>query len=307
MRETIIAHAMQALQGNGFTVSSFIEFNSCFDIAAKKNHAAYVIKVLSNVDSLRADTAFELHKAATLFDALPLIIGEKTKATDLQPHTQYERFGIPVLSVEMFGSFLAGENPRFHSFKGKRTVQLDTKRLVDLRQQHQLSQQELAGRTGVSPQTIHRYENGAAADATDAQKIEAVLGHPLIVAQPIMQIAPRPKNTLFENDFSDTALEKLHDLGMPLALFEHAPFLAFGNPTENLLINLGKEKRDIRRKALVLEKTKTVFKAHSIVISKEYKLHSIGKTPIIQEAELESFSRVQELLHEIEKREKNRK
>ena len=306
MREGLLANIVQILGLRGYTVSSFLEFNSCIDIAAKKNDHAFVIKVLSNVDSLRGETAAELYKAATLFSAMPLILGEKTKTTGLEQNTRYERFGIPVFSLETFTDFLDGKNPLYHSFKGKQTVQLDSKRLSSERQEQHLTQQELADKIGVSMQTIHRYENGAPAELTDARKIEELLRCRLITPRMVSIGNRTDDKNLFQTDFSDTALEKLHDLGMPLSLFCHAPFKAFANPDERILISIGKEKRDIERKALVLEKTKTVFKSHSIVISKEYKLHNVGKTPIIVEEELGSFSKMRDLLSEIQKREQKK-
>ncbi|MBS3060960.1 MAG: helix-turn-helix domain-containing protein [Candidatus Diapherotrites archaeon] len=306
MREELLAKTVQLLHSLGFTVSSFLEFNSCIDIAAKKNDSAFIIKVLSNIDSLRPETAMELHKAAAIFHATPIILGEKTKTVTLETNTRYERFGIPVFSKETFTDFLYGKNPMFRSFKGKQTVQLDAQQLVLERQKKQLSQQELGEKIGVTTQTIHRYENGHPADAQDAQKIESLLSCRIISPQTIQSESNVEK--IFETHFSEPALEKLFELGVPLAQFEHAPFKAVSTPTESLLINLGKDHRDIHRKALILEKTKTVFKAHSIVISKEYKLHNIGQTTIIAEEELESYSKIQELLKEIQKQEqKNEK
>jgi putative transcriptional regulator len=306
MRDAMIERLVNALQSHGFRVSVFTEFNSCFDIAAKKDATALILKAFSNVDAMRPESAAELRKAAALFHATPLLVGEKTKAGPLVSDTRYERFGISVLSPETFGAFLDGSDPAYRSFKGKQTVGLDADRMTKLRKQRDLSRAELAKHIGVSAQTIHRYEGGAPADAADAQKIEELLRHPLIVPLPLPTGARSAKG-LFQDDFSDSALEKLHELGLQVALFEHAPFKAFANPAENLLVNVGKEKRDIQRKALVLEKTKTVFKAHSIVISKEYRLANVGHTPVIAEEELESFSRPTELLHEIQKREKQKK
>ncbi len=306
MRENLLSGVMLALQHRGYTISSFLEFNSCFDIAAKKNQSAFIIKTLSNIDSIRPETALELQKAAALFEAMPILIGEKTKAFNLQNDTWYERFEIPVFSVETFSDYLDGKNPSIHSFKGKETVQLDREKLVAKRLAQQLTQEELAQAAGVSSQTIHRYENGAPADYSDALRLEQILKSQLI--DPCFQMHPQKVDrSAFESVFFDPALEKLHDLGIPIALFSHAPFKAFANPSESILVNLGKDKREIQRKALVLEKTKTVFKSHSIVISKEYKLHTIGKTPVIQEEELESFSKKQEFLNEIAKREKKEK
>ncbi len=303
MREELLRQTVQKLQKKGFVVSTFFEFKSCFDVAAKNNEFFFVIKILENADSLREESAEELKKVALVFRAIPILIAEKTKAFSLSKGTAYERYSIPLLSIETFEQLLEKTGLVSQSFKGRELVQLDSKLLKNRRENKGWSMQELGKKIGVSGETIHRYEKGKKAEKKHAEKLEQKLGSGIV--RPTGILASRAKETIsFENHFPDSALEKIHSLGMEMALFEHAPFKAFGKPEEPFLINLGKEKKELQRKALVLEKTKTVFKGHSVVISKEYKIKSIQHTPVFQEEELDSYTKIQQLLEEIKNREK---
>lgn len=306
MRPELLEKTVGLLAEHGYTISTFFEFKSCFDVAAKKNEQFFVIKILENADALREESAQELKKVASVFKAVPLLIAEKTKTSELAKGTGYERYQIPLVSVETFAQLLGQKTIQNQSFKGKTTVELDSELLKKQREKKGYSLEETGKKIGASAETIHRYEKGGKAEKQNAQKLEQLLGTPLIRQTDIFNFY-RPVPLVFEPSFSESALEKIHDLGLEMALFGHAPFKALGKPREPLFINLGKEKKEIQRKALVLEKTKTIFKGHSLVISKEYKLKTIQHTPIIQEEELESYTKIQQLLEEIKKREHGKK
>lgn len=301
MRLELLTRVVQVLQNQGFVVSTFFEFKSCFDVAAKKNNYFFVIKILENADALREESASELKRIAAIFHAVPLLMAEKTKTSTLQTGTAYERYQIPLVSLQTFKHLLVEGTLQSQSFKGKELVQLNARELRNRRNAHGLTLTELGRKTGVSAETIHRYEKGRKAQEKHAAKIEKQLGAGIIQQTRLFSVPV--SDFAFDSEFSDHALEKIHSLGMELALFEHAPFKAFGKPSEPFLINLGKEKKEIQRKALVLEKTKTVFKGHSVVISKEYKIKSIQHTPVFAEEELDSYTKIQQLLEEIRKRE----
>ncbi|MBU0635993.1 helix-turn-helix domain-containing protein [Candidatus Micrarchaeota archaeon] len=306
MREKLLQELSHYFKQHGFVISTFTEFKSCFDIAAKNSHHFFVIKVLENADSLREEQASELKKVASIFHANPVLISEKTKAFSLKKGIAYERYGIPLISVQTFEGILQ-KNPIYSKFfKGREIVELDSELLKKQRAKKDWSLEELGHKIGASAETIYRYEKGEKAEKQKAEKLEQKIGERLIKQINIFNVTGH-QPIIFETRFSESALGKIHDLGLDLALFGHAPFKAMGQPTEPLFINLGKEKKEIQRKALVLEKTKTIFKGHSLVISKEYKLKTIQHTPIFQEEELDSYTKIHQLLEEVKKREKNKK
>ena len=129
MREAILAKTIELLKQKGFSVESFLQSNSCFDIAAKKGSLTFAIKVLENIDSLREEQCSELKKMSGLFNAVSLVIGEKTKAFRLKENEVYERYGIKVMNLPGFENLLEGVFPSIKYFKGKKIVELDSEEL----------------------------------------------------------------------------------------------------------------------------------------------------------------------------------
>ncbi|GEM_PF-1620373 len=307
MREAIAAKAMLLLKKHGFFVSEFLQYNSCFDIAAKKHDKIFLIKVFGNIDALREEQALELKKIAAAFTATALVLGEKTKAFALKEKIAYERYGLPVLAIDSFAELLNDNLPSIRFFKGKETVALDAEKLKQKRKQLGLTLSELADRIDLSAQAVYRFEKNATATLSAAKRLEDVLQEKLTKQINILE----PQNSgqqVFDEKSFDESFEKIRSLGLQLALFEHAPFRAYSRPEDALLIDKGYSKQDLKRKALVLEKAKTLVKGgHSVIISREQKYSIIHDTPIIQEEELDSFTKARDLLETIKEREKKKR
>lgn len=305
MREMLAAKAAALLQKHGFGVNSFMQCNSCFDLAAKRGNEVFLVKVFGNVDALREEQAMELKRIAGAFNAVALVIGEKTKALDLKNGVVYTRYGLQVLNLGSFADLLDDVMPSARFFKGKETVRLDAEKLRQKRKQLGLTLSGLAQRIDSSTQAVHRFETSAHSTLSAAKKLENALHTKLIKEINVFEEKPIASK-LFDDRLLDESFEKMHDLGLKLALFEHAPFRAYSKPEEALLIDKGYSKQDLKRKALVLERAKKFSGGHSVIISKEHKYKSIQNTPIIQEEELESFSKVRDLLETIKEREKKK-
>lgn len=306
MRELLAEKAIALLQKHCYSVDSFLQSNSCFDIAAKRGKEILLLKVFGNIDGLREEQATELKRLAVAFNATALILGEKTKKFLLKDNSVYERYGLRVLTINSFSESLKKEFPTIHVFKGKETVQIDSALLKSKRERLGLTLSELAERIDASVQAMHRYENEAHASLTAARKLEQALKEKLVCRINVFentQVEP----DLFEEKSSDDSFARMQELGLKLALFDHAPFRAYSNPEEALLIDKGYSKQELKKKALVLEKARTIVHGHSVIISKETKYERIGNTSIIQEEELESFSKPRDLLETIKEREKKKR
>ncbi len=309
MREAIAKKAFFALQRRGFTVNSFLRYNSCFDFAAKRGSEIFLLKVFENIDSLREEQALELKRAALAFNATAIVVGEKTKAFALRENVAYERYGIPVLTAESFSALLDKRLPAIRFFKGKETVKIDAQKLKEKRKQLGLSLSGLAQKIDSNAQAIFRYEESAQSSPANARKLEDALHEKLILGVNVFEKKP-VEQKLFDEKLHckpDDSFERMRELGLKLALFEHAPFRAYSKPEEPLLIDKGYSKSDLKKKAMLLEKSKGIVKGHSVIISKETKYSKIQSTPIIQEEELESFSKASDLLETIKEREKKKR
>ncbi|PIN98883.1 MAG: hypothetical protein COT90_02180 [Candidatus Diapherotrites archaeon CG10_big_fil_rev_8_21_14_0_10_31_34] len=315
MREMLLMKAISFLKTQGFNVSTFMETNSCFDLVANRSDLKLVVKVYSNIDGFRKEQAEELQKIAKAFEAIILIIGEKTKAFTLKKGIVYERHLIPAMTFTTFVSIFDTVVPSVKYFKGKSIVGLDSDKLREKRDEFDLTLEELAKKTGITKESLYRLEHGFNTSIETAKKLEKLLKADLILEKNLLDdfVQTRKqtfsekfdqKEKVFDEKFDDASLEKIHSLGLDVIEFKHAPFKAFGTKKEFLLIDKGKEKSDLTKKALVLEKTKAVFDSHSLILTKKFNLEKISSTTIMQEEELDSYSKANDLMKEIKKREK---
>jgi putative transcriptional regulator len=298
LREQLLLKIVEFLSIKGFEVKTFS--NNCFDLIARKEKNSFIIKVLSNIDSFRAEQANELIKLSDLFNAVPLIIGEKTKAFELNNSIVYERHGINVLNLNSFQELIEEKFPLSKSFKGKESVELDYVKLRNARKQLNLSYRELAEKMNSSTESIYRYEHGANASINAAKKLEEILKENLIKE---IDILKKNKSIIsFEEQSKDESLQKISELGIKMSLFNHSPFKAV---TKNkILIQKGTGKKDLIKKATELNKTKSLLSDNSMILTKEFKTKSIYSVPIIEEEELNSLSKKKDLIELIKERQK---
>lgn len=303
MREFILAKAASLLESKGFEVSSFIHTNSCFDLAARRSSLTILLKVFENVDALREEHAFELKKLVKLFNAVVLILGSKTKAFSLRRGAIYERYGLPVVSIDSFKDILEERLPSVRSFKGKEIVELSAEKLRQRRKELGLTLNELASRIDSTVESIHRYEKGHATSLAVAEKLEKALNTKLVKRIDLFREQQPEVESLFDEFIPDKALEKVHDLGLKLALFKHAPFKAGSQPSESLVISKGSSRQEVKRKAMQLRKTSTALDARGMVIASKTKIKAVQHIPIVEEQELTTLSRFKDLMQLLKERE----
>lgn len=306
MRELLLQETIDFLNAKGFSVTSFLHSNSCFDIAARKPGVSFLIKVFSNIDALRKDSALELRRLSSIFNTVPVIIGEKSKVFSLKDNVVYDRYGINTVSLNTFRDFIDNAFPSAKYYKGRTSVELDSDKLKEERKRMHLTLEDLASEVGVAKESLHRLEKGNPTSLENAKKLESVLHCKLIKEIDILNHVNNFNPIENEMDLHDPALERLNDLGLKLSVFDHSPFRAANAFKESLLIEKG-NKLDIKKKALILEKIKTVFDSGSLIVTKEYKYKNIGSTPIIEEEELHSLGKYNDLFKVIRERKEKQK
>ena len=101
-KEILINQAISILGKSGHTVSQRCNIRPrSFDIAAGNGDVLLLIKVLSNVDGLKEDTAQEMLQLSEYLDGSPLVIGEKTRDHPLESGVVYYRYGIPSINMAL--------------------------------------------------------------------------------------------------------------------------------------------------------------------------------------------------------------
>ncbi len=113
MRQDMLAdQAANVLHTAGFVTSKRCDVRSrCFDITARRGSILLFLKMLSNIDGLSEETAFELKKLAECFYASPLLVGEKARNHELQEGAVYVRYGVPAVNVDTLSDFFIDELP----------------------------------------------------------------------------------------------------------------------------------------------------------------------------------------------------
>jgi len=303
VREIILGKVAEKLQLKGFEVSSFVHSNTCFDLAARKNRLTLLIKVFDNVDALREEHALELKKLVKLFNAVAMVVGGKTKAFSLKRGVIYERYSLPVVSVESFADILDERMPSVKSFKGREIVELNSEKLRSQRKKLGFTLEELASRINSSIESVHRYEKGHSASLQAAEKLEKVLGESLVKKINFFEAQKPVGKEVFAEDIEDRALRKVHDLGVDLALFRHAPFQAGSEPAQHLVISKSATKQDLKRKAVELQKTRIALDAKGMIIASKTKVKAVGHVPIVEEEELSTMDKFKDLMQLLKERE----
>ncbi len=301
-REHMIARAIGALRKEGFGLTTFLESNTCFDIIAKRGSNTLVLKVYENIDSIRREQGEELKKLGQVLSASCIIIGGKTKVFSLENGTVYSRYGVPTITIGTFEKLLGNEAPSCRYFKGKYIVDIDFGAMHKKREELNLSLQELAQKIGVASGTLYRFEHGASTSAETAKKLEKELDEGLVKRIPVLESGGVRKKV--DEIPDEKLLESVHNLGVKMALFGHAPFNAFGESDKGMFISTGRGKFDIPKKAVELRKTSAVIDSDSIIVTKEYKYKSVEGVPVIEQSDLDSVSKFKDLRKLIQEREK---
>lgn len=297
LREKLYEEVVLSLAQRGFETKSFVDMNSCFDIIARKQGLVLILKVLTNIDALRPEHAQELHKLAHAFNASPLIVGERSKVQELLPSVLYERYDLPVLSLHGFISLLDQQLPMEKSFKGKSVAVLDAQKLREEREASEMTLKELSEKAHISIESLHRYEKGAPASMEVAEKLEKILHTKIIQGINVFELPEVPAKLEDKAEIPyNSALEQLHELGLKLSVFAHAPLTAAGKE-QPLLISQSDSDSVLKRKAFLLSKTRSIVHQPGMIITKHSKHVRVENIPVVQEEELSTFSSVEDIMH----------
>ena len=299
-REEMLRKILSSLKKNYFYVSTFFGSNTCFDFISKSGKKTLLIKVYDNIDSIRKEQGEELKKLANVLGGTCIIIGNKSKVFNLKEQTVYFRYGIPTLTLKTFEHVLDQEIPKMKYFKGKYIVDIDFEELKKKREELNLSLGELAEKIGVASDTLHRYEKGASTSLETAKKLEHELDEDLVLDVDIFKYKPIIDE--FDDQPQERLLERVHDLGVKMAVFKHTPFRAYGTNDQGIFISTSKGNFDIPKKALELKKASAIIKSDSIIVTREYKYDSYDGVPILNETDLETISKLKDLKKLIEER-----
>ena len=324
-RERWIERIRFLLERAGFYVADTHGIRpSSFDLAARRDQTLLLVKVLKNIDALDADEARRLGELGDLFPAIVLVVGQTSGAADLDGGVVYTRYGIPIITEGTLQEFLEKALPPFlYASPGGTFARIDGERLRALRVAHGLSLGTLANVAGVSRRAIQLYEDGAGAEMSVIDRIEAYLGEPIVRPMDLFD-APRPRAAPDSGEASpshdaepteralpptgdpwrDGILQQLDGMGLEVTVTMRAPFDALGRTPDVLLAAIGSLRTALHR-AEMLQGLARVAEGHAMFVVRE-SVHrpSIGGLAVLNAKELRRHRDPDELLDEITERER---
>ncbi len=285
----------------GFEVSERFSIRPrSFDLMARKNGTLLIVKVVSHIDSVSEDVAFDLEVISRHLGGVPLIIGERARDAELERGAVYVRYGIYAISPStLYDYFVELTPPLVYASPGGLYVNIDGEVLRDLREKRSMSLGDLGQVLGVSRRTISKYESGMGTTLDVAIRIEeffntgVVKSINLVLHEP-PKVMEEPKD---KGPGKQTPIEFFRQIGMQLHTLHGAPFqalLTFEKHT--ILTGYGPADKVIKRAALIGNISQIAKKHAMCVITDHYKQKKIGKTLVIGEDRLHRITDGFELL-----------
>ncbi|AEC51324.1 hypothetical protein PNA2_0406 [Pyrococcus sp. NA2] len=303
-RSELVNFVEDILKRIGFETLKLEFRGGCFDLVATRRLLLLFIKALANIDKFSEEQAKDLKKLAKLFRASPLLVGLRSKNSELEDGVVYERFGIYAITPgTLYSLFAEGEPPLIMAERGGFYVKIDGRKLKMLREEHGYTLAELARILGISRKSLQRYEKGESVVSVEvALRLEEIFDEPLV--KPIDVLKARLEDVSLTSE-PESALERevfdrLRKLGMSVVKIKNAPFNAITKEEEDeieLLTGIDERKtgKTLRRAELVSQMVE-VIGSEGIFVLKKAKAGVIKSVPILPKDMLEEVRDVDELL-----------
>lgn len=285
----------------GFEVSEkFTLRPRSFDLIARNNGTLLVIKVVTHIDSVSEDAAFDLDVIAQHLGAVPLIIGERAREAELERGAVYVRYGIYAISVAtLYDYFVEKIPPLVYASPGGLYVNINGEVLRDLRENRNMSLGDLGQVLGVSRRTISKYESGMGTTLEVAIRIEEYFNTGVVESIDLIarEQAGSGRDTSRNQHKPESPIEFLEQLGIQLHILRGAPFQALLTfDTHTILTGYGPAQKVVKRAALMSNLSKIAKKHAMCIISDYHHEKKIGRTLVIGEERLHSIEDGFELL-----------
>jgi putative transcriptional regulator len=285
----------------GFDVSErFTLRPRSFDLIARNDGTLLVIKVVSHIDSVSEEAAFDLELISRLLGGIPLIVGERARDAELERGAVYIRYGIYAVSpATLYDYFVEKIPPLVYASPGGLYVNIDGDALKDLREKRNMSLGDLGNVLGVSRRTISKYESGMGTTLDVAIRIEEFFDTGVVESIDLIR-HELPKAMEAEgktSSYLQSPMEFLEQIGVRLHTLHGAPFqalLTFDKQT--ILTGYGPAQKVVKRAALIGNLSQIAKKHAMCIITDSTKEKKIGRTLVISEQRLHKIEDGFELL-----------
>lgn len=273
-----------------------------FDIIARKDNSLLVIKVVPHIDSVGEESARDLALIAQHLDATPLIVGDKARESDLERGAVYLRYRIPATnSKTLYDLLVDGVPPLVFAQPGGLYVNVNSRRLRELRENSDLSLGDLASALGVSRRTISKYESGMSTTLDIAIKLEEIFDAAIVEAIDILKKASNLGIEFESADSGNNSPPDFRRIGIETHSMCRAPFDALAvYEKKTILTGYGTAQKTIQRAGLI-GNISEITESRAVCILTDYnKTKKVGKTLIIGEEVLSDLKKGSEFIELIE-------
>jgi len=285
----------------GFDVSErFTIRPRSFDLMARNDGTLLIIKVVSHIDSVSEEVAFDIEVISRHLGGVPLIVGERARDAELERGAVYVRYGIYAISPStLYDYFVEKIPPLVYASPGGLYVNINGDALKDLREKRNMSLGDMGQVLGVSRRTISKYESGMGTTLDVAIRIEEFFDTGVVESIDLVR-RELPKVMESEpvlNEGIANPMEFLEQIGVHLHTLHGAPFqalLTFEKHT--ILTGYGTAQKIVKRAALIGNISQIAKKHAMCVITDYHKQKKIGKTLVFGEDRLHRIEDGFELL-----------
>jgi putative transcriptional regulator len=308
-RSALVGNVTAMLEDAGFLVSDRCAVRpKSFDVAARRDEALLLVKILGNIDAFDATTGIEMRRLGGYLEATPLVIGLRTRDEELKPGVMYLRHGVPVLSPDTaMDLFVEEVPPMIYAAPGGLYVNIDGEVLADEREDRDWSLGRLASELGVSRRTVSKYEDGMNASVEVAARMEDLLDAPL--ANPVDVLGGAEE--LSEDDATESAtandalITVLTRVGFDVHPTTRAPFKTVSEDdgdAENVLTGHSAFTRTAEKRARIMSSLGTVTRTRSVYVVDSTNRDAVDDTALIEREEIAAIDDPDDLRDLIQER-----
>jgi putative transcriptional regulator len=302
-QDRLLQMVISVMISGGYLVSERFSMRPrSFELIASNGQMTLAIKVVSHIDSVSEETAFDLELVAHHLKGSAIIIGERARDAELERGAVYLRYGIYAISVStLYDYVVEGIPPLIYASPGGLYVAINGDALREQREKRSMSLGDLGHLLGVSRRTISKYESGMGTTLEVAQKIEELFDSGLVQSIDLLRPHGESKERV-EPPEEVVPMSFLEQIGMTLHTMHRAPFQAlitFHDHT--ILTGYGTADRVVKRAALIGNISQVTGTRAMCVLTDYYKQKKIGKTLVIGEERLHQIADGEELIEMIDK------
>ena len=280
MKKNIIDDISIFLLKQGYTIK--VLTSGSFDMVARKEHI-FLIKVLTDANSVSQQHANDMKNIAAYIDGVPLIIADKA-GSQLADNIAYLRYGIYTFNLNTFQSCITHNLPIVKSTQAGFTAAISGEKLRKKREELGYSLNTLASKVGVSKRMIVKYEHDdSEITLRKAQRLYDVFGPSVFKQVKVFDTFCVP----VEKASSDVS-KKFVELGFEAAETKKVPFDVIAKRKKEVILADVGDKIDPN-----LIPIARMFDVEKLVIFKKKKPKDI---PSITKEEFLEFDKAHELI-----------